>query len=331
MKAFVMDSYVSSIGELKGHLRNDAPKPKPAAGEVLVNVYSAALNFFDILQIQGKYQTQPPFPWTPGLELSGVIAKESPIPPGCPFIPGKTRVFGRTQGAYAEQAKANWKDLLEIHRGMRYDEASSLHVTYPTSYFALAIRGNLKAGEWALIHGAAGGVGICAVQIAKALGAKVIASTDSEDKVEIVKKFGGADYAFDCADPTWPQKVLEITGGKGADVIFDPLGFVKPSLKCVAPQGRILVVPANLLLLKNVSVVGVFWGRWQRENPSKIAQVWSDLFKMLELGTLKPLVYSGDRYNGLESLTRGLEALAARKTFGKAVINVREEGGRLRL
>ncbi|KAG9098466.1 hypothetical protein FS749_003752 [Ceratobasidium sp. UAMH 11750] len=233
-----------------------------------------ALNFFDILQSQGKYQNQPPFPFVLGAEFAGVIANSSPIPKGCPFKPGD-RVFGSGQGAYAERVAAKWHSLHPIPAGFGFEQAAGLFVTWPTSYEALVGRAQLQPGEWCLgkyLHAAAGGVGLAAVQIAKALGAKVIATAGTEEKLQVCKCLGGADEVLDYTKPGWQKQVLKLTNGKGVDVIYDPVGLIKDSLKCIAWKGRALVVgfaagqieklPMNLVLLKNISIVGVHWGAY---------------------------------------------------------------------
>ncbi|TCD71204.1 hypothetical protein EIP91_011682 [Steccherinum ochraceum] len=277
---------------------NDAPEPKAGKDQVLVDVYSAGLNFFDILQAQGKYQNQPPFPFTLGAEFAGRISADSPIPPGCPYKRGQ-RVFGSTQGAYE----------------------------------ALVGRAELKAGEWLLVTASAGGVGIAACQIGKALGAKVIAAAGSDEKIEVSKKYGGADYGVNYRNPDWQKEVLKITGGKGADVIYDPVGMIRDCLKCIAWKGRAIVVgfaggqieklPLNLVLLKNISVVGIHWGAYAKHEREHMPVVWQNLLKLIAFGSAKPVVYT-DIYP-LEKYAAGLKDLEDRKTWGKAVIRVRED------
>lgn len=220
MRAYTIDSYLKDVTkELPGRLNEKASEPAPKKNEVVVEVHAASLNFFDILQLQGKYQTQPPFPWVPGFEFAGVIAKDSPIPKSCSLQPGD-RVFGGAQGAYAERVAADWRQLIEIPEGLSYEQASGLFITYPTSYLALAIRGQVQEGEWVLVHAGAGGVGLAAIQIAKALGAKVIATAGSEEKLKVCKEVGGADHAVNYRDEKqWQKQVKDITGGKGVDVV----------------------------------------------------------------------------------------------------------------
>jgi len=319
-------------------MKTDVPEPTPGKNDVIIEVYSAALNFFDILQAQGKYQSQPPFPFILGAEFAGRIAANSPTPPGCPFKPGD-RVFGAGQGSYAERMTLDWQRLFPVPRGMTYDQAAGLFVTYPTSYEALLGRAELKPGEWVLVHAAAGGVGLAAVQIAKAVGAKVIATAGSAQKLDVAKRLGGADEVLNYRQAGWQKEVMRITGGKGADVIYDPVGLIRDSLKCIAWKGRALVVgfaagdieklPLNLVLLKNISIVGIHWGAYSKFDQSIIPGVWKGIFELMETGKVTPIVY--DRVYPLEELPRALDALEKRETYGKAVIRVREEEPRTKL
>ncbi|CAE6493908.1 unnamed protein product [Rhizoctonia solani] len=328
MKAIVIDHYAHPS---KQPVTNQASEPKPAADEVLVEVHSAALNFFDILQAQGKYQNQPPFPFVLGAEFAGTIAASSPIPKGCPFKRGD-RVFGSGQGAYAERVAAKWQNLHPIPNGFSFEQAAGLFVTWPTSYEALVGRAQLQPGEWCLVHAAAGGVGLAAVQIAKALGAKVIATAGTQDKLKVCKTFGGADEVLDYTKSGWQKEVLKLTNGKGVDVIYDPVGLIKDSLKCIAWKGRALVVgfaageieklPLNLVLLKNISIVGVHWGAYMKNDVGHVPSVWKALFELFESGKVKPVVFS-EVYQGLEQVSVGLEALEQRKTWGKAIVQIK--------
>ncbi|KAG8895318.1 hypothetical protein FRB99_000634, partial [Tulasnella sp. 403] len=304
MRGYYVMTYIKP-SELK--LQSGIPEPVPkAADEVVVEVYSAGLNYFDILQVQGKYQNQPPFPWVPGTEFAGVIPPGTSLPPDCPFRVGD-RVFGAAQGACGERLVCSWTALQKIPDGMTFDEvgwdmlAASLTVTWPTSYEALVGRAQVKPGEWVLVHAAAGGVGLIAVQIAKALGAKVIATAGSPDKLDVCKRHGGADEAVNYRDPSWQKKVMQITNGHGVDVVYDPVGLVEKSLKVIAWKGRILIVgfaagsiekiPMNLVLLKNMSLVGVHWGAYFKREPRHVPDVWSALLKLYKEGKLKPVTY----------------------------------------
>ncbi|KAJ7601174.1 alcohol dehydrogenase [Mycena floridula] len=324
--------YIQKLGHPSTQtVQSDVPEPVAAPDEVIIDVYSAALNFFDILQSQGKYQIQPPLPFVLGSEFAGRIAKDSPIPKGCPFKPGD-RVFGAAQGAYADKLKAKWTAVLPLPDAVSFDHGASLYVTWPTSYEALKGRAQLKAGEWVLVTAAAGGVGIAAVQIAKVLGAKVIAAAGSSEKLEVARRYGGADHLIDYSKPNWQKEVLKLTGGKGVDVIYDPVGLIKDSLKCIAWKGRALVigfaggkieqVPMNLVLLKNISLVGLHWGAYFRNEPDHASVVWKEVLELLTSGKLKPVTFP-DVFP-LEKIADGLAAIEQRKTWGKIIARIRE-------
>lgn len=204
----------------------------------------------------------------------------------------------------------------------------------PTSYAALITRANLQAGEWVLVHAAAGGVGLAAVQIAKARGAVVIATAGSREKLEIAKRFG-ADFGV-CyrENEDWPKEVLKIRP-KGVDVVFDPVGLISPSQKCIAWNGRLLVVgfaggpiekiATNRILLKNISVVGIHWGAYAKFEPQRIEEVWRELLKLMENKTkIRPTNFTDKVYRGLEDVPKALEALGGRETWGKVVVDLPE-------
>lgn len=336
MRGIVINEYMHPS---KRTVADDAPEPNLGKNDLLIDVEVAALNFFDILQSQGKYQNQPPFPYVLGAEMSGTINASSPIPKGCRFKAGD-KVFGYAQGAFGERVACDYRMLLPIPKGMSFDQAAGLYITYPTSYEGIVHRGETKAGEWVLVHAGAGGVGLSAVQIAKSLGAKVIATAGSPAKLEICKTAGGADEVLDYTQPNWQKEVLRITGGKGADVIYDPVGLIKDSLKCIAWKGRAIVVgfaagkieqlPSNIILLKNISVVGLHWGAYIKHEPEHIPGVWKGIFELFESGKLKPAVYDPP-YKGLDSVPGALVDLESRKTWGKAVVRVKELSQRAKL
>ncbi|CAO1634696.1 unnamed protein product [Jaminaea pallidilutea] len=333
MKGYAIDENID-LSKLPSKLKADAPEPQPKKGQVIVEVYSAACNYFDILQCAGKYQIKKPFPYVPGTEIAGVIAKDSPIPEGCSYQPGD-RVFGASDGSYAERVRADYMQLLPIPEGMSMDQASSLFITWPTSYAALVFRANVQEGETVLVHAGAGGVGLAAIQLAKALGAgKVIATAGSEEKLKVCKEVGGADEVINYRDKNWPQLIKELTDGNGVDIVYDPVGLLVPSLKCIAWNGRLVVVgfaagdiekvPANLVLLKNCSITGVFWGQYAVKEMGRVIECWSALLEMFAEKKVQPTIYN-KQYKGLESLAEALQDLSQRKTWGKAVVRVRDE------
>ncbi|KLO18426.1 alcohol dehydrogenase [Schizopora paradoxa] len=329
MRAFAVKELVHPS---KITVSNDFPEPEAGPNDVIVDVYSAGLNYFDILQSQGKYQHQPPMPFALGSEFAGRISQKSPIPKGCTFKRGD-RVFGYAQGAYAERVKCPWTTVMSLPNNMSYDDGAGLTITWPTSYEALVGRAELKAGEWVLVTAAAGGVGLVAVQLAKALGAHVIAAASTDSKLDICKRFGGADYTINYTKKDWQKEVTKITKGKGVDVIFDPVGMIRDCLKCIAWKGRAVVVgfaggpienlPMNLVLLKNIAVTGIHWGAYGKNEPQRIPVVWKELLGLLASGKVKPIAYS-ETYT-LENLANGLRALEDRKTYGKAIVRVRQD------
>ncbi|ORX36818.1 alcohol dehydrogenase [Kockovaella imperatae] len=302
-------------------LSDDVPPPIAQKSQVIVDVYATGLNFFDVLQAQGKYQNRPPLPFILGAELAGRIAEDSPIPKGCPFQPGgggnTDRVHGFGAGAYAEQVAS-----------------AVIPLTYTTSYDGLVHRGQMKENEWVLVHAGAGGVGLAACQIAKVLGAKVIATASTEEKRRICRDKARVDAVVDYTQTGWQKEVMKITSGNGVDIVYDPVGMIIPSLKCVNWNARIVVVgfaagtiekvPANLLLLKQVSIVGLFWGGGTERDPRHAAEVVLSLSKLFSSGRLKPILYE-PIYEGLESVSKALTDLDERKIWGKGVVRVMKE------
>ena len=217
-------------------------------------------------------------------------------------------------------------------KGWDFADAAGLMVTAPTSYGGLVVRAGVKKGDFVLVHAAAGGVGLAAVQVAKAFGATVIATAGSARKLEVAKGFG-ADYAIDYNKKGWEEEVKKLTPrGRGVDIVYDPVGMVNASLKCTAWDGRILIigfaagdiekVAMNRVLLKNVSLVGLHWGAYTREGPETIEEVWTGLFRLIDEGKFKGTVYSDRTFSGLESVGEALGMLGRRETWGKVVISV---------
>ena len=262
MRALVVkDRWLNNVDELSV---STIPVPKVDAGNVLVRIEAVGVNFFDTLLVTGKYQFKPAFPFIPGSEFAGVVvARASDVDD---FNIGDRVFGGGFTGAYAEYISAPSVNIVRMPDRLSFEEACGIHTTYPTSYAALKVRANLQPGEVCLVHAGAGGVGMAAVQIAKRMGATVIATVGSDDKMDVVKRLGGADYAINYSKEDWIARVKEITDGNGVDVVYDPVGLVEESTKVIAWNGRILVigfaggkipsVPVNRLLLKNCSVVG---------------------------------------------------------------------------
>lgn len=222
-------------------------------------------------------------------------------------------------------------------QGWSFADAAGLFVTAPTSYGALVQRAGVKAGDWVLVHAAAGGVGLAAVQVAKAFGATVIATAGTPRKREVARQFG-ADHVVDYGDPTWPDQVRKLTPkGRGVDIVYDPVGVVDKSTKCVAWNGRILVVgfaagqiekvAMNKVLLKNISLVGIHWGAYARFEKETIPVVWQGINRLIEQGKFKGTVFSDKEFVGLESIPDALLALGGRETWGKVVVKIPQSGG----
>jgi len=304
----------------------DIADPIPAKGEVLIAVKAAGVNFPDTLIIQNKYQFKPPLPFTPGGELAGVIEALGEGVTGLSL--GQHVIAFTGWGAFAEKIAADAKRVLPMPEGMSFEIAASFVMTYGTSYHALKDRAALKAGETVLVLGAAGGVGLAAVEIAKALGARVIAAASNADKLAVCKAHG-ADDLIDYSKEDLRERIKAITAGQGVDVVYDPVGgkFSEPALRSMAWRGRFLVVgfangeipsiALNLTLLKGCSIVGVFWGDFTRREPGASAQDLTELMRLLAAAKLKPLV--SETYP-LDKVADALNAVMQRRVTGKIVL-----------
>lgn len=231
---------------------------------------------------------------------------------------------------------AKEETLKPVPKGWSFFEAAGLFVTAPTSYGALVVRAGVKAGDYVLVHAAAGGVGLAAVQIAKAFGAIVIATAGTKHKLDVAKSFG-ADYGIDYTDPSWPEQVKKLTPkGRGVDIVYDPVGMIDKSTKCIRWNGRLLVigfaagaiekVAMNKILLKNISIVGLHWGAYAINEPEMIDVVWDGIFKLIEEKKFRGTVFTDKEFVGLESVPEALKSLGSRGTWGKVVVKVPQEG-----
>jgi NADPH2:quinone reductase len=352
MRAIQVSSYVSGPLDLR---TVSLPTPSPDSNKYLIKIHACGANFFDLLQIRGKYQYQPPLPWISGMEFAGTIlatptstkhkgrSLASSMGGSHKFKVGD-RVFGAQQGAYATHILVEEDRLFPIPQGWGFADAAGLFVTAPTSYCALVVRANTQPGEWVLVHAGAGGVGLCAVQMAKALGATVVATASTERKRQVCRDFG-ADYVVDYKDKDWPAKVVELcknnrpkgNGQKGVDVVYDPVGMIEPSLKCVAWNARLLVIgfaggdiekiALNRVLLKNVSIVGLFWGAYSNFETETIPKVWDGIFDLIARGKFKGITFTDQHFQGLDSVPRALQALGGRETWGKVVVSLGDNEG----
>ncbi|THC93754.1 hypothetical protein EYZ11_006762 [Aspergillus tanneri] len=344
MRAIQVKEYVKGPLDLQV---SSLPALTPSSNEYLIEIHSAGTNFFDLLQIQGKYQHQPPLPWIGGAEFAGkVLAVPTSKTP--PRFKRGDRVFGATQGAYATHVLAAEHTLLPVPNGWSFEDAAGLFVTAPTSYGGLVHRANVQPGDWVLVHAAAGGVGLAAVQIAKAKGAMVVATASTERKRHIAREFG-ADYIIDYRNKGWPEEVKKLcaqhrtgNGKVGVDIVYDPVGLIDASLKCVAWNARLLVigfaagkiekVALNRVLLKNVSIVGLHWGQYAKFEKETVGPVWKGIFDLVAQGKFRGTAFKDESFVGLESVPRALQALGGRETWGKVVVKVvDDEAGKSKL
>lgn len=310
----------------------DAPPPDISEEAILIRVRAAALNFFDILLCQGTYQEKPPLPFTPGAEIAGDIIRIGEKVRG--FQPGD-RVIALPplpHGGLTEMVAVPQSLVFPMPQGMNWNEAAALFITYQTALYALTERGRLAPGEMLLVHAGAGGVGSAAIQLGRALGARVAATAGGPEKTAVCRQLG-ADPAIDYESENFIEVIKQLTEGRGADVIFDPVGgdVFDQSRRAVAFDGRILVIgfaggripqaPANHILVKNYSVVGVHWGLWHRLFPQRVRQAHDTLAEYYRRGAIHPLI---SREVPFEEAPAALEALGRRKTWGKVIVKVHD-------
>jgi NADPH2:quinone reductase len=309
-----------SLGEL--------PSPDLPAGCVRIAVRAAGVNFADTLMAKGEYQVRPQLPFAPGLEAAGYVTEVSSDVEG---IGVGDRVMACVDhGGYAEEAIARASDVYRIPDKMRFVEAAGFPIVYGTSHVGLVEKLKLKSGETLLVHGAAGGVGLTAVEIGKALGARVIATAGGPEKLEVAKKYG-ADHLIDYRKEDIRERVKALTDGRGADAVYDPVGgsAFDASLRATVQGGRILVVgfasgtvpqiPANIILVKNISVIGYYWGAHRKLDPSLINRSFAELLDWFEQGRLKPHV---SHVLPLADASKALALLTDRKSTGKVVLTI---------
>jgi NADPH2:quinone reductase len=306
----------------------DIPSPTPGPGEAVIAVKAASVNFPDVLIIQNKYQVKPPLPFSPGSEVAGIV--ETVGDGVTSFKPGDAVFAITTHGAFAEKLRIEAQRLMSIPAGMDFATAAAFGLTYATSEHALVDRGALRAGETLLVLGAAGGVGLAAIEIGKALGARVIAAAGNPDKLAIAREHG-ADELIDYSRESVRDRVRELTGGQGVDVVFDPVGgdVFDQALRAVNWKARLLVVgfaagriqavPANLVLVKNISIIGVSWGMESERDPALASRHLAELLRWWEAGRLKPLVA---RTFPLAEIAAAMRALLSRRYAGKIVLEV---------
>ncbi|TCT06236.1 NADPH:quinone oxidoreductase family protein [Aquabacter spiritensis] len=315
---------------------DEGPDLVPGPGQIAVDVKAAGINFPDILVIGGQYQILPPRPFTPGKDFAGVVRAVGGGVAG--FKPGDRIMSQVEYGAYAEQALTTPEQSFKIPDDMGFEAAAAMGLVYQTAYFALVDRGLYKTGETVLVGGAAGGVGLAAVQIAKGLGARVLAAVRSEEEAEVARA-GGADAIIDVSVPNLRDalrdQVNAATGGRGADVVLDPLGgeFFPAALRAMAWCGRLVVigfaageipsVKVNYLLVKNISVSGLQWSDYRDRTPERVRAVQDDLFRLWHAGSVRPRVM---RAFPFEAAPEALALVKQGKVQGKAVIAMSPAG-----
>jgi NADPH:quinone reductase len=322
MKAVLCRKY----GPPESLVLEDVPSPPAASGQIVISVAAAGVNFPDVLIIQGKYQFKPKLPFAPGSELAGTVKEVGPGVTG--FRVGDTVMAQTMWGAFAEEVAVDATKAMRLPPGVDLTLAAGFGLAYATSYHALRDRAQLQAGETMLVLGAAGGVGLAAVELGARLGARVIAAASTAEKLETCRRYGAAHF-INYEQEDLREAVRKYTDDKGVDVVYDPVGdkYAEPAVRGLAWQGRYLVVgfaggkipwiPLNLVLLKGSAIVGVFWGDFARRDPKANEANMQILLSWLTDGTLKPLV------SATYPLARAAEALVAianRAVQGKAVI-----------
>ena len=304
----------------------ELPTPEPKAGEVRVAIRAASLNFPDLLIVQNKYQMKPPLPFVPGSEYAGVV---DAVGPGVTHLkPGDAvAAFGGT-GGFGTHAVVNAGLVMPLPPGFAFDDAAAFILTYGTTHHALLDRGALKAGETVLVLGAAGGVGTAAIQIAKAVGARVIAAASSDEKCALCREIG-ADATINYSTANIRDELKTLTEGKGPDLVYDPVGgdLAEPVFRSIAWRGRYLVVgfaqggipalPLNLALLKGASIVGVFWGEFARREPKGNAKALAELAQWYAQGKVKPVI---DSTMPMAQLPAAYARMGSRAVKGKLVL-----------
>jgi NADPH2:quinone reductase len=324
MRAVICRAY----GPPESLVVEDVPSPEPGPGEAVVSVKAASVNFPDVLIIENKYQLKPPLPFSPGSEVAGVVKAVGSGVSG--WTPGDAVIAFTGYGAFAEEVKTDASRLIAIPAGMDFVTASAFGLTYGTSDHALRDRGQLAAGETLLVLGAAGGVGLAAIEIGKALGARVVACASTGEKLAVCRAHG-ADVTINYATEDLRERIKAATSGRGVDVVYDAVGgaYTELALRSTAWRGRLLVVgfasgeipkvPLNLTLLKGCSIVGVFWGDFTRREPQRFAESIAQLGRWYADGKLKPHV---SRMFPLDRAAEALALLANRQATGKLVLTV---------
>ncbi len=316
----------TTFGPIEKLTIQEIPKPRPGPGQVLLDVKASSLNFPDALMAQGLYQVKPPLPFSPGTEMAGVVVETGSDVQG--FKPGDRVIAIAGWGGFAEECAVDAGRLIPLPEAMDFDTGAAFLYTYATSLHGLRDRGHLKAGETLLVLGAAGGVGLAAVEIGKVLGARVIAAASSAEKLALCKQ-RGADETIDYVSGNLRDRINELTGRRGVDIVFDPVGgpYTETSLRATAWGGRLLVVgfaagdipkiPINLALLKERSIVGVYWGESVKHDPEGHARNVKQLVEWLAAGKVKPVI--SERVP-LSEAAAAMKRMINRQVKGKIVV-----------
>ncbi len=313
----------------------DVPSPTPKDNELVVSVKAAAVNFPDTLMIEGKYQFQPPFPFAPGGEVAGVVKECGAAVKG--FAPGDRVMASSGFGGFAEEVAVDAARCLAVPQGVEFASAAGFVMTYGTSHYALKDRARLRKGESLLVLGAAGGVGLAAVELGKLMGARVIAAASSEEKLEVARAQGADDTLLYDARPlerpaqkAFSDAIKAKTDGQGVDVVYDPVGgsYAEPAVRALAWEGRFLVIgfaagdipklPLNLPLLKSCQIVGVFWGAFTMRDAAGNAKNLQELVGWMKEGKLKPHIC---KTFSLEDTAAALTYMSERKAVGKIIVS----------
>jgi NADPH2:quinone reductase len=302
--------------------------PEPGEGQLLVDIAAAGINFPDVLAIAGKYQVKTPPPFVPGNEAAGMVSATGPGV--TQFAIGDKVIINTTGGAFAEKCIADVKATVPLPVDLSFEQGAGFTVTYGTSYHALKQSAQLQPGETVLVLGAAGGVGITAVEIAKAMGARVIAAASSDEKLEFARS-AGADQLINYSKLPLKETVKELTGGDGADVVYDPVGgeLAEQAFRATAWHGRYLVIgfacgdipkfAANIALLKEASIIGIWWGTWAMKNPQLQIQNMLEMAQLIKEGTLTPRVTESYTLNEFRDAFR---AITERRARGKVILRM---------
>ncbi|MDA8138023.1 MAG: NADPH:quinone oxidoreductase family protein [Desulfobacteraceae bacterium] len=327
MKAFVCTEF----GPVDNCKVQEIELQKPDKDQVLIEVKSASLNFPDALMIEGRYQVKPPLPFSPGMDLAGVVRQ---VGEGVTHVKAGDRVIAFSGvGAFAEMCLAPKDKVVPMPANMSFDAAAAYGITYATAIHGFRECGRLQPHETVLVLGAAGGVGIAAIEVAKAMGAQVIAAAGTDEKVALCRKVG-ADLTINYNKEDLRARTLELTGGKGADVVFDPVGgdYTMNALRATAWGGRLLVVgfaagdipkvPLNYALLSERAIVGVFWGAWAARDPEGQRRNMETMARWFAEGRINPVI---DSTISLAQIPDAVKRLTNRQVKGKVIVKIQND------